>query len=96
MQNWLKRRIQAGPPGPTEEERARGRTVLWGEVTDGAGRRAVARTRAPDGCTFTVRTALAVVERVLAAEAPSGFQTPSTAYGADFVLGLEGVARHDG
>jgi short subunit dehydrogenase-like uncharacterized protein len=30
VQNWLKRRIQAGPPGPTEEERARGQTVLWG------------------------------------------------------------------
>jgi saccharopine dehydrogenase (NAD+, L-lysine-forming) len=54
------------------------------------------RLRGPDGYTFTVRAALAVVERVLAVEAPPGFQTPSTAYGADFVLGLEGVARHDG
>jgi short subunit dehydrogenase-like uncharacterized protein len=49
--------------------------------------------RGPDGYTFTVRTALAVVERILAGQAPPGFQTPSTAYGADFVLGLEGVTR---
>jgi saccharopine dehydrogenase (NAD+, L-lysine-forming) len=95
VQRLLKRRIQAGPPGPTEEERARGRTVLWGEVTDERGRRAVARLRGPDGYTFTVRAALAVVERVLAGGAPAGFQTPSTAFGPDFVLGLEGVTRED-
>jgi saccharopine dehydrogenase (NAD+, L-lysine-forming) len=53
----------------------------------------VARLRGPDGYTFTVRAALAVVERVLTGAAPPGFQTPSMAYGADFVLGLEGVTR---
>jgi short subunit dehydrogenase-like uncharacterized protein len=95
VQRLLKKWIQAGPPGPTERERARGQTVLWGEVTDAAGRRAVARLRGPEAYTFTVRAALAVVERVLAGAAPAGFQTPSAAYGADFVLSLEGVARDD-
>jgi saccharopine dehydrogenase (NAD+, L-lysine-forming) len=55
----------------------------------------VTRLRGPDGYTFTVRAALAVVERVLAGDAPPGFQTPSTAYGADFVLGVEGATRDD-
>ena len=55
----------------------------------------MSRLRGPEGYTFTERATLAVVERVLAGEAPAGFQTPSTAYGADFVLALEGVARHD-
>jgi hypothetical protein len=36
-----------------------------------------------------------VVRRVLAGAAPPGFQTPSSAYGADFVLELEGVERTD-
>ena len=44
---------------------------------------------------MTVHAALAVVERVLAGEAPLGFQTPSTAYGCDFVLGLKGMVRAD-
>ncbi len=34
-----------------------------------------------------------VVERVLAGDAPVGYQTPARAYGADFVLELEGVTR---
>jgi short subunit dehydrogenase-like uncharacterized protein len=96
VQGHLKRRIQAGPPGPTEEERAQGRTYLWGEAADRAGRKVVARLRAPESYTLTARAAVAIVARVLAGDAPAGFQTPSRAYGADFVLGLEGVSREDG
>ena len=51
--------------------------------------------RGPEGYTLTVLAALAVVERVAAGGAPLGFQTPSMAYGPDFVLGLEGVIRQD-
>ena len=95
VQESLKRRIRAGPPGPTGEERARGQSFLWGEVEDSEGRRAVSRLRGPEGYTLTVQAALAIVERILAGEAPSGFQTPSTAYGPDFVLSLKGVNRED-
>ena len=95
VQNYLKRRIQAGPPGPTDEERDRGRTYLWGEVDDGAGRRMVSRLRGPEGYTFTMLTALAAMMRVLAGDAPPGYQTPSLAYGPDFVLEVPGVERVD-
>ena len=95
VQGWLRRRIRAGPPGPTDEERARGESLLWGEATDPAGDRAVSRLRGPEGYTLTALAALAVVNRVLGGDAPPGFQTPSLAYGPDFVLGLPGVSRTD-
>jgi short subunit dehydrogenase-like uncharacterized protein len=95
VQRWLKRRIRARPPGPTDEQRARGQSLLWGEVTDDRGGRAVSRLRGPEGYTLTALTALAVVERVLAGEAPPGFQTPSRAYGPDFILQVPGVERRD-
>ena len=95
VQKRLKRKVHAGPPGPTAEERHRGRSLLWGEVADQAGQKVVSRLRGPEGYSFTVLAALAVVERVLRGQAPVGFQTPSTAYGADFVLELEGVVRED-
>src|SRR6185437_5219584 len=95
VQRFLKRRIQAGPAGPTDEERAKGRTLLWGEVSDHEGRRAVSRLRGPEGYTFTMLTALAAMTRVLAGDAPPGYQTPSLAYGADFVLAVSGVERTD-
>lgn len=95
VQNFLKRRIQAGPPGPSDEERAKGYTLLWGEVDDAQGRRMVSRLWGPEGYTFTMLTALAVLARVLAGDAPPGYQTPSLAYGADFVLDVPGVERTD-
>jgi short subunit dehydrogenase-like uncharacterized protein len=95
VQNFLKSRIRAGPAGPTDEERAKGQTLLWGEVDDGAGRRMASRLKGPEGYTFTMLTALAVLARVLAGDAPPGYQTPSLAYGADFVLDVPGVERTD-
>jgi short subunit dehydrogenase-like uncharacterized protein len=95
VKSYLKRRVRKGAPGPTAEERARGRTVIWGEVTDEAGGRAVSRLTGPEGYAFTVLTALAVAERVMAGQATPGFQTPSKAYGADFVLEIPGVERQD-
>src|SRR5262249_18382808 len=95
MQARMKRRIQAGPVGPTDEERARGKSLLWGEARDGQGNRVEARLRGPEGYTLTALTALAVLERVLAGQAPAGFQTPAKVYGPDFVLEVKGVTRED-
>ncbi len=95
VQGLLGSWIDAMAPGPSEEERARGESRLWGEVEDEAGRRAVSRLRGPESYDFTALAAVSVVERVMAGEAPPGFQTPSLAYGADFVLGIPGVARED-
>jgi short subunit dehydrogenase-like uncharacterized protein len=49
----------------------------------------------PEGYTLTVLTALAILERVVAGDAPPGFKTPSLVYGPDFVLTIPGVVRED-
>ncbi|HET9594615.1 MAG TPA: saccharopine dehydrogenase, partial [Anaeromyxobacteraceae bacterium] len=72
-----------------------GRSLLWAEASDGAGRRAAARLEAPEGYTLTAMTAVAALERALRGDVKPGFQTPSTAYGKDFVLEMEGVRRID-
>ncbi len=95
VQRFLGKRIDAGPAGPTAEERARGAMFLWGEVEDEAGRRAAARMRTPEGYTLTAGTAVAIAEEVLAGRFSAGFRTPSLAYGPDFVLGIPGVTRED-
>lgn len=88
---WVRRR----DPGPTDDERARGWTRVWAEATDDEGGRAAARLEGPEAYTFTARAAVAAVERILDADAPVGYQTPGTAFGPDFVLGVEGVDRRD-
>lgn len=95
VQNFFKRRIQAGPPGPTAEQRARGKSFLWGEAVDVAGNVVQSRLEGPDGYTLTVEAALAVVARVLQGEVRPGYQTPSMVYGPDFVLEIPGVRRLD-
>ncbi|HEX8097686.1 MAG TPA: saccharopine dehydrogenase NADP-binding domain-containing protein [Pyrinomonadaceae bacterium] len=95
VQRFLKARIKAQPPGPSEEERAAGKSFVWGEVTDDEGRKKVSRLSGPEGYTLTALAALAVVRRVLAGKFSPGFKTPSLAYGADLVLEVEGVVRED-
>jgi len=94
---WLaKKRIEAGPMGPTDEERYGSKSLLWGMVEDAdSGERAESLMQTQEGYTLTAQASLAIIERVLAGDAPAGFQTPSSAYGADLVLALDGVSRED-
>ena len=95
LRRALAARVRAGAPGPSAEARARGRSLLWAEAGDGAGRRAAARLEAPEGYTLKATTAVAALQRALRGDVKPGFQTPSTAYGKDFVLDMEGVRRVD-
>ena len=95
VQRLLAAAVRRLVSGPTAEERASGRARLLGEVEDGSGRRASARLIVADGYTFTARSAVACAERLLEGGVPAGFQTPSLAFGADFVLSIEGSERED-
>jgi short subunit dehydrogenase-like uncharacterized protein len=95
VRNRLKQRILAGSPGPTEAERRKNRCYFWGEVTDETGGKAIARQETPDGYELTVQTSLAAAARVLTGKIGAGFRTPATAFGADFILEMDGVTRTD-
>jgi short subunit dehydrogenase-like uncharacterized protein len=91
----LLRAVRRRPPGPDADERAFGVSRLWGEAADADGRRVVSRLAGPEAYTLTALTAVAAVEMVLVGGARAGFQTPSRVFGADFVMGIEGVTRDD-
>lgn len=95
MRALLDRIVRAAPPGPSDSVRARSVSRLWGEATDRDGRRVVARMTTPQSYALTAITAIAAVEKVLAGAAAPGFQTPSRAFGADFILGIPGVRLVD-
>ena len=84
-----------GEAGPSERQRAARRSVLYGEALDAAGARVAALQRHPEPYGLTALAAVEIAERALRGEAPPGWQTPSTAYGPDLVLGLPGVTRED-
>jgi short subunit dehydrogenase-like uncharacterized protein len=68
---------------------------VWGRASAVDGEQAVSRLRGPHTYDLTVETALAVTERILDGDAPTGFQTPAGAYGADLILDVDGVERED-
>ena len=93
VRNLMGRTVRSGS---TAEERARTRASVWGEVLDGEGRSAVSRLHGPEaGVEWTALAALSAVRHVLAGDSTPGFQTPASAYGADFVLECQGVVRED-
>lgn len=76
--------------GPGEQAREQGHSDLWAEAVAADGRTVTGRLRTPSGYKTTVITGLLCVRRVLAGEAPAGYQTPSSAFGAGLVRGLPG------
>lgn len=93
VQKYLQSKIKPG--GPSDEERAKGKTLLWGEASDDDGNRVETRMQCPEGYTTTALAALNITEKILAANFTTGFQTPAKAYGANLILGLDGVERQD-
>jgi len=94
-QALLKRMVRNRPAGPSDAQRARAKSQVWGEVRDATGATARARLTAPDGYTLTALAAVRAVQRVMAGGVATGFQTPSRAFGARFILDIPFTSRED-
>ena len=93
VQDFLQKQIPPG--GPSDEERAKGKTYLWGEASDLNGNRVTSRMQTPEGYTLTALAALSIAQKILDGNFQPGFQTPAKAYGADLVMEIYGVSRQD-
>jgi short subunit dehydrogenase-like uncharacterized protein len=94
-QRLAKSAVDRQPEGPNDAERASGHAVLVAQVSNAKGHTLRSRLRTPEGYTLTAMTAIGVAQRVLAGDLEPGFQTPSLAFGVDFILRFEGVTRED-
>ena len=91
VQSILQKQIPPG--GPSDEERGKGRTYLWGEASDDQGNRVEARQQGMEGYTMTALTALKISEKILGRDFCPGFQTPAKCYGPDLILEIDGITR---
>jgi short subunit dehydrogenase-like uncharacterized protein len=95
VRNLLKRLIGVViPSGPSREQNERGFSLMVGEMRD-AEQVVRAKLRTPEGYRCTALTTVEIMKRILSGDLKPGFQTPSLAYGADFILGFDGVERED-
>lgn len=76
--------------GPSEQQRASARIDLWGLAIGASGKKVTKTMSVIEGYNFTVLSALAAVERVLAAPKPGAF-TPAKFFGAKFVTEIPGT-----
>lgn len=93
IQSILQSQIPSG--GPSDEEREKGKTFLWGCVSDDEGNKVESRQFGMEGYTMTALTALKIAEKILDGNFRTGFQTPAKCYGADLILEIEGISRED-
>jgi short subunit dehydrogenase-like uncharacterized protein len=80
--------------GPSKNLQATQRSYMWSRATDDAGNSAEAWLETSEPYRFTALACVQAVERTLA-DHPVGALAPAQAFGADFVLEIDGVQRTD-
>ena len=84
----------ANPHGPSRQRNETGFNLMVGEMRDAEH---IVRTklRVPEGYWLTMLTTVEIMKRILNSDYKTGFQTPSLAYGTDFIMQFDGVERQD-
>lgn len=80
--------------GPGADKLRRGRSHVWASASDNKGKEAHAWLELPSTYQFTALASVYTIEKILKLR-PNGALTPAMAFGADFVLEIEGVKRYD-
>jgi short subunit dehydrogenase-like uncharacterized protein len=80
--------------GPDEEIRRTGRSYVWARAANASGHEAQAWLETSEPYQFTAVGGVRCVEKILQ-DRPRGALTPALAFGADFVLEIEGTRRFD-
>jgi short subunit dehydrogenase-like uncharacterized protein len=81
---WVAQKYASRRTGPSPEQRAQSHVELWGRVANAKGEELTMTMRVEEGYTFTAKSAVTAVERVLASPM-SGALTPALAFGMNFV-----------
>jgi short subunit dehydrogenase-like uncharacterized protein len=95
VKNLMKKKVEKRTSGPSVERRTKSRSYFWAEVSNDKGESKVSRLEVPDGYTLTAVCTTGILKKMLNGHFKSGFQTPSTAYGADFILEFPNCKRMD-
>jgi len=95
VKNYMLKKIDQKPAGPSEEKRNSGRSFLWGKVWDNSGKECITRLETVSGYTLTAKTAVLIAEKIMAGDFKTGYQTPAMAYGADLIMEIGQTKRTD-
>jgi len=93
IRSIMRKKIDKRPAGPSDQQRSKAMSLVWGQATNGEGETKTVRMSCPDGYTLTMYSTLLLAQKVLQGNLKPGYQTPASAYGEDVVLELPDVKR---
>ncbi|MFN8348606.1 MAG: saccharopine dehydrogenase NADP-binding domain-containing protein [Spirosomataceae bacterium] len=81
LQNYVDKKIT----GPSESQSQKGKSFIWGKVTNAAGQTFEARLITSEGYKLTAEASLLLVEKVTASGNQAGYHTPAGLFGYTLV-----------
>lgn len=90
VQKVLKAGIGKFIKGPDQQERDAMPTLVWGEVTNGRGKKKTARIKTANGYSVTITGSLAVIAFLLEHKPAGGAYTPASLVGHELITQLPG------
>lgn len=85
IKRLLQRKIDQSITGPTEEQLLKGRTWVWGRVSNSIGSQREMYVQVGNGYRVTALAGIHIVKRVLNGDVQPGYQTPAGCYGSDLL-----------
>jgi len=85
VKQWLAKKIDQQPAGPSEKQLEQAITYVWGEVRNDQGEQQQLRLKVMNGYRLTSYGAVDIALYVLAQQPKGGFYTPSLLCGKEWV-----------
>jgi short subunit dehydrogenase-like uncharacterized protein len=91
IKNKIQQYVDKNIDGPTAEQREKGKSIIYGKVTNAEGDIAEARLKTAEGYKLTAEMSLIITQKILATTAlKPGYHTPAELFGHDLILEMPG------
>jgi short subunit dehydrogenase-like uncharacterized protein len=91
VKDFMLKKIDRKPAGPSNEKRDKTKTYLWGKAWN-ESKSVEKRMVTPNGYSLTASTSVEIAIRLLK-DQRSGYMTPAQAFGQDFIYSFDGVKQ---
>ncbi len=86
VRNIIRKKIKAKPAGPSDEQRQKSSSLVWGESSNASGEKITACISCLDGYTLTAHSSLLISKKILEGNFKTGYQTPAGCYGENLIM----------
>ena len=93
IRNIIRKKIKERPAGPSDEQREKSSSLVWGQVSNASGKILQACISSFDGYTLTAHSSLLITKKILEGNIKTGYQTPAVCYGENLIMEIPGTKQ---